>query len=52
MKSYRFKGYITRSAVYFWDLKLVPISWVCKKQPAASHSNTEAEIVSTHDDYP
>ena len=24
----------------------VPISWMCKKQPAVSHSSTEAEIIS------
>ena len=51
MKSDRFKDYITRSAVYFCDLKFVQISWVCKKQTAVSHSNTEAESVSIHDDY-
>ena len=31
---------------FFRSHTLVPVSWTCKKQRAASHSCTEAEIVS------
>ena len=30
----------------FGSHTFVPISWMCKKQPAVSHSSTESEIIS------
>ena len=31
----------------FWEaIRFVPISWMCKKQTAVSHSSTESEIIS------
>ena len=30
----------------FGSQTFVPISWMCKKQPAVSHSSTESEIIS------
>ena len=30
----------------FWKSYFVPISWMCKKQTAVSHSSTESEIIS------
>ena len=30
----------------FGSLSFVPISWMCKKQTAVSHSSTESEIIS------
>ena len=31
----------------FWEVTLVPISWMCKKQTSVSHSSTESEIISS-----
>ena len=30
----------------FWKSYIVPISWMCKKQSAVSHSSSESEIIS------
>ena len=34
------------SCVFFGSRTFVPVSWMCKKQTAVSHSSTESEIVS------
>ena len=32
--------------MHFWKSYICPISWMCKKQTAVSHSSTESEIIS------
>ena len=32
--------------MHFWKSYIFPISWMCKKQTAVSHSSTESEIIS------
>ena len=42
----RLISYIRWNTVRFWKSSICPISWMCKKQTAVSHSSTESEIIS------
>ena len=44
--SWRFEIHFWRNIVHLWKSDFVPISWMCKKQTAVSHSSTESEIIS------
>ena len=46
-RSWRFEIHVWRNIVrLFGSHTCVPISWMCKKQTAVSHSSTESEIIS------
>ena len=42
----RFAIHFWRNIMHFGSHTFVPISWMCKKQTAVSHSSTESEIIS------
>ena len=45
-RSWRFEVHFWMNTVHFWSHTFVPLSWMCKKQTAVSHSSTESEIIS------
>ena len=45
-RSWRFKIHFRWTSCVFGSHTFVPISWMCKKQTAVSHSSTESEIIS------